>query len=327
MLSYIIRRILIMIPTLVAVSMVAFMIIDLPPGDWLSFYVAQLRSQDIEISEQVINALRERYGFDQPLPLRYLKWMWGVLHGDFGQSFQYQESVNSLIGERLGLTLVIALSTVMFTWIVALPIGIYSAVRRYSIGDYLASFIGFIGIAVPNFLLALIIMYIAFKQFGYVVGGLFSPEYADAPWSWGRVVDLMKRIWVPVVIVGIGGTAGLIRTMRANLIDELHKPYVMTARAKGLPEWRLILKYPVRLAMNPFVSGLAFLLPNLISGGLIVAMVLNLPTTGPMLLASLRAQDMYLAGSFILLLSALTVIGTLISDILLAWIDPRIRFE
>lgn len=326
MLSYIIRRILLIVPTLIVVSLISFVVIDLPEGDYIDSYVAGLELSGADLTQEAIESLRHRYGLDQPLPVRYFKWISGiVLHNDWGHSFAYSAPVSELIGERMVLTVVIALASVLLTWIVGLPIGIYSAVKQYSVGDYVASFLGFIGVAVPGFLIALIVMYLAFKWTGYVVGGLFSPEYSQAPWSVGKALDLMKRMWVPAVIVGLSGVAGTIRTTRANMLDELHRPYVVTARSKGLSESRVILKYPVRIILNPFVSSLAFLLPNLISSGTIVATVLSLPTTGPMYLSALQQQDSYLAGSFVLLLSTLTLIGTLISDILLALVDPRIR--
>jgi peptide/nickel transport system permease protein len=272
-------------------------------------------------------ALEQRYGLGQPIYVQYWKWISGILlRGDFGQSFEWNQPVNTLIWGRLALTFVLSLSTLLLTWLIAFPIGIYSAVRQYSLGDYVFTVIGYIGLAIPNFLLALVLMYIAFKYFNQSVGGLFSPEYVDAPWSVGKFVDMMNHMWIPVVIIGTAGTAGLIRIMRANLLDELHKPYVVTARAKGMPERRLLLKYPVRVALNPFVSTVGWTLPVLVSGAAIVSIVLSLPTAGPLLLRALMSQDMYLAGSFIMLLSTLTVIGTLISDILLAWLDPRIRF-
>ncbi len=327
MLQYILRRSLAMIPTLIAISIVSFTIIKLPPGDFLTSYVASLESQGATVDAAQLAALKQRYGLDQPGYVQYWKWITGVVHGDFGQSFELNQPVSSLIGDRLALTFAISMLTLLFTWIVALPVGIYSAVRRYSLGDYFFTFFGFIGLAIPNFLLALVLMYIAFKYFNQSVTGLFSPDFVDAPWSAERVLDLLGHLWVPIVIIGTAGTAGLIRIMRANLLDELHKPYVTTARAKGLSETRLLLKYPVRIALNPFVSTIGWSLPFLISGSAIVAIVLNLPTTGPMLLRALLNQDMFLAGSFILMLAVMTIIGTLISDILLAWLDPRIRYE
>ncbi len=327
MLQYILRRVIAMIPTLIAISIISFVIIKLPPGDYLTSYVASLEAQGETVDEAELAALKNRYGLDDPTYVQYFKWIGGVLRGDFGQSFELNQPVSTLIGGRLALTFMISLVTLLFTWAVALPVGIYTAVKRYSIGDYFFTFVGFVGLAIPNFLLALVLMYIAFKYFNQSVTGLFSPEYIDAPWSWGRVLDLLNHLWVPIIIIGTAGTAGLIRIMRANLLDELHKPYVTTARAKGLSEMRLLLKYPVRIALNPFVSTIGWSLPFLISGSAIVAIVLNLPTSGPLLLRALLNQDMFLAGSFILLLAVMTVLGTLISDILLAWLDPRIRYE
>ncbi|MBV7335014.1 ABC transporter permease [Chloroflexi bacterium TSY] len=328
MLQFILRRLFYMIPTIIVISVVSFMIIQLPPGDYLTTVVAQLSASGDLVEEDVIAALKRRYGLGQPIYVQYYKWISGILlRGDFGQSFEWELPVKYLLWDRLGLTVVLSLSTLLVTWLVAFPIGIYSAVRQYSIGDYLFTTIGFIGLAIPNFLLALILMYVSFKYFNQSVGGLFSSEFVDAPWSWARIKDLLGHIWIPVVILGTAGTAGLIRIMRANLLDELRKPYVKTARAKGLSETRLLLKYPVRIALNPFVSTIGWTLPVLVSGSTIVSVVLSLPTTGPLLLRALIAQDMYLAGSFILMLGILTVVGTLISDILLAWLDPRIRFE
>lgn len=325
--SYILKRVLYAIPTLILISIVSFVIIQLPPGDFLTSYVAQLSEAGEMVDEATIAALNKRYGLDKPVYVQYFKWVWGMLHGDFGQSFEWNRPVSSLIWDRLAFTVVISLSTMVFTWIVAFPIGVYSATHQYSAGDYIVSFIGFIGIAIPQFMLALILMWIAYAYFGQSVGGLFSPAYVDAAWSWAKFVDMLKHIWIPVIIVGMSGTAGLIRTLRANLLDELNKPYVTTARAKGVPERRLLYKYPVRVAMIPFISTVGWSLPALISGETITSVVLSLPTTGPLLLRALQSQDMYLAGSFIMLLSVLTVIGTLISDILLAWVDPRIRYE
>lgn len=317
-----------MVPTLFGISVVSFFIIQLPPGDYLTSLAASMSAQGETIDSAQLAALKLRYGLDQPFYVQYWKWISGILfRGDFGQSFEWNRPVNTLIWSRLGLTFALSLSTLFFIWIVAIPTGIYSAVRKYSVGDYIATFLGFIGLAIPNFLLALVLMYIAFKYFGQSVGGLFSPRYLDAPWSWAKVGDLFAHLWIPMIVLGTAGTAGLIRTMRANLLDELGRPYVVTARAKGLPEARLLLKYPVRLALNPFVSSLNNVLVQLVSGAAIVSIVLSLPTTGPLLLRALMSQDMYLAGSFILMLSVLTVVGTLISDILLALLDPRIRYR
>lgn len=328
MAQFIIRRILIMIPTVFVTSMVAFIIIQLPPGDYLTSYIANLSASGEQVEEHVIEALNERFGLDQPIYIQYVKWISNIItKGDFGQSFAWRTPVENLIWGRLGLTVLISVATLIFTWIIAFPVGIYSAVNKYSLGDYIATFFGFLGLAVPNFLLALVLMYIAFKYFNQSVGGLFSPEYVDAPWNIEKILDLMGHLWIPMLILGTAGAASLIRIMRANLLDELGKPYVRTARAKGLPEWKVILKYPVRVALNPFVSTAGWLLPTLVSGSIIVATVLSLPTTGPMLLSALTTQDMYLAGAFILLLSILTMIGTLVSDVLLAALDPRIRFD
>jgi peptide/nickel transport system permease protein len=328
MLRYIARRLLLTIPTIVAISIVSFAIIQLPPGDFLTSLVANKEAQGEIIDDAFVESLRERYGLGQPFYIQYWKWISGiVLRGDFGQSFEWNQPVAALIWDRLAFTLLLSVSTLIFTWLIAFTIGIYSAVRKYSIGDYVASFFGFLGLAIPDFLLALVLMYVAFRYFGRSVGGLFSAEYLDAPWSLAKVGNLLSNLWIPIVIVGTSGTAGLIRIMRANLLDELRKPYVVAARARGLSERKLLLKYPVRMALNPFVSTLGWTLPALISGEAIVAVVLSLPTTGPLLLRALTSQDMYLAGSFILLLSVLTIIGTLISDVALAWLDPRIRFE
>lgn len=328
MLQFLIRRILYMIPTMIAVSLVAFIIIQLPPGDYLTTYAASLAAQGDQVDEATIRALEERYGLGQPVYMQYLKWMQGILtEGDFGDSFGWNRPVSDLLWGRLGLTFVLSLTSLLFVWVVAFPIGIYSAVKQYSIGDYIATIIGFLGLATPNFLLALILMYISFKFFNQSVGGLFSPEFQEAPWNWDRVVDLLAHLWVPVIIIGTAGTASLIRIMRANLLDELRKPYVVTARAKGLSEWRLLFKYPVRIALNPFISTVGWVLPTLVSGAAIVSIVLSLPTTGPLLIRALLQQDMYLAASFIMMLSILTIIGTLVSDLLLAWLDPRIRYE
>jgi peptide/nickel transport system permease protein len=289
--------------------------------------MANLSQSGETANEAIVEALREQYGLDRPLYVQYWKWISGVVVGDFGQSFALNKPVGELIWENLGLTVAVSVITLVFTWIVAVPIGIYSAVRQYTVFDYLFTFVGFIGMSAPPFTLALLLMWAAFTWFDTSAGGLFSEAFIEAPWSLAKVVDLLKHIWVPVVVLAFEGTAALIRQVRANLLDQLEMPYVEAARAKGLPEWRLILKYPVRVAINPIVSTLGWMLPQIVSGSVIVAMVLNLPMTGPLLLRALMQQDMYLAGSFIMLLSVLTVIGTLISDILLVWVDPRIRFE
>lgn len=328
MLNYVLKRILYVIPTLILISIVAFIIIQLPPGDFLTSYIAQLSQTGEMVDEATIAALRHRYGLDQPMYVQYFKWMWNMLrYGDFGQSFEWNRPVNQLIWERLGLTVAVSLFTMVLTWVIAFPIGIYSATHQYSAGDYAFTFLGYIGLATPNFMLALILMWIAYSAFGASVGGLFSPEYIEAPWSWAKFVDMLGHLWIPAIVIGTAGTAGLIRTLRANLLDELHKPYVVAARAKGVPERRLFWRYPLRIAIVPFISTVGWSLPGIISGETITAVVLSLPTTGPLLLRALQSQDMFLAGSFIMLLSILTVLGTLISDILLGWVDPRIRYE
>jgi peptide/nickel transport system permease protein len=328
MLAYTLRRLLLMIPTLFAISVISFVIIQLPPGDFLDSMLAQMEAEGGGMDEQQVAAIRARYGLDQPIWAQYFNWIGGILtRGDFGQSFEWNRPVSELLWDRLGLTVAVSFSALIATWLIAFPIGIFSAVRKYSIGDYIFTGIGMIGLATPSFLVALILMYVAFAYFGQSVGGLFSPEYRDAPWSWGRFVDLLGHIWIPLLVIATNGTASLIRILRANLLDELNKPYVVTARAKGLSEARLLVRYPVRAALNPFVSSLGYVLVGLISGEAIISVVLNLPTTGPILLQALKAQDMYLAASFILMLSVLTVIGTLISDILLAALDPRIRYK
>jgi peptide/nickel transport system permease protein len=327
MLQYILRRILYMIPTLILISVVSFIIIQLPPGDFLTSYIAQLSQTGETVDEATIAALKKRYGLDQPYYIQYFMWVKGMFQGDFGQSFEWNRPVSQLIWERLGLTVAVSTFTMLFSWALSFPIGMYSATHQYSIGDYLATFIGYIGLATPNFMIALILMWIAYSVFGASVGGLFSPQYVEAPWSWGKFLDMLNHLWIPAIVIGMGGTAGLIRTLRANLLDELHKPYVITARAKGVPERKLVWKYPLRVAIIPWISTVGWTLPGIVSGETIVAVVLSLPTTGPLLLRALQSQDMYLAGSFIMFLSFLTVIGTLISDILLGWVDPRIRYE
>ncbi len=328
MLKYVAWRILMMIPTLFAISIVSFLIIQLPPGDFLTSYLAQLTSMGETVSEEVIEALRARYGLGSPVYVQYWTWMTGIVtQGDFGMSLLWGRPVSDLLWERVSLTVMVSASSVLFIWVVAIPIGIYSAVRQYSIGDYIFTFLGFLGLATPPFMLALIALWIVFVSTGSVLVGLSSPEFIDASWSFGKALDLLAHLWIPMVILGTAGTAGTIRVIRAQMLDELHKPYVVTARAKGVSELKLLFKYPVRIALNPFFSTLGWLLPRLIAGEILVSIVLNLPTTGPLLLGALTNQDMYLAGSFMLILSTLTVIGTLISDILLAWVDPRIRYS
>lgn len=327
MLRYLIRRVLYMIPTLFGMSLVSFLIIQLPPGDYLSSLVATMSENGQTVDPDQIARLKQIYGLGDPFYVQYWKWIWGILsRGDFGYSFEWNQPVAGLIWRSLGSTLVISLLSLLFVWAVSLPIGIYSAVRRYSIGDHIFTFLGFLGLAVPNFILGLVLMYVAYRYLNVSVGGLYSPQYADAAWGFAKLRDFLEHVWIPVIIIGASGTAALIRILRANLTDELHKPYVVTARAKGLPEYRVILRYPVRIALNPFVSAIGWVLPHLVSGVTIVAIVLNLPTASPLLFRALVSQDMYLAGSFILLLSALTLVGMLISDVLLALLDPRIRF-
>lgn len=323
--GFILRRMGLMIPTVILTSMIAFAVIQLPPGDFLTSYVAQLSASGEQIDDAVVEVLRARYGLEQPIHVRYWLWVSGMVRGDFGQSLEWNRPVRDILWERIPLTALLSFLTLIFMWLVALPIGLYSAVRQYSLTDYVVTFIGFIGLATPNFMLALIFMWLAYVHFGTSIGGLFSDAYLGAPWTWHKFVDLLRHVWIPVVVVGTAGTAALIRIFRANLLDELQKPYVETARSKGLSEMRLLMKYPVRVALNPFISTIGWSLPQLISGFAIVSVVLSLPTTGPVLLRALQSQDMYLAGSFILMLSILTVVGTLISDILLALVDPRIR--
>ena len=327
MTGYILKRILFMIPTLFAISVVSFILIQLPPGDFVTTLAAQMSQQGDTIDPATLAQLRAAYGLDQPVWVQYWIWITKILFaGDFGRSFDWDAPVSDLLWNRLGLTFVLSFTALIVTWMIALPVGIYSAVRKYSIGDYAATFFAFVGLAVPNFLLALILMYLALRFWGVSVDGLFSAKYVDAPWSWEKAADLAQHLIVPVFVLAASHIASLVRIMRANLLDELFKPFVVTARAKGLSEWRLIFKYPVRAALNPFVSTIGWTLPELVSGATVTAIVLNLPTTGPLLLRALVAQDVYLAGAMILMLSVLTVIGTLISDLLLAWLDPRIRY-
>jgi peptide/nickel transport system permease protein len=327
MLTYLFRRAVLAVLTLVAISILAFAIIQLPPGDYITSYIAQMSASGSFVSAQEAEALREQYGLNRPMYVQYLRWMALVLRGNFGMALEWGRPVSEVIGDRLWLTMVVSLGAIAVTWALALPIGIYSAVRQYSVGDYAATLIGFVGLAVPSFMLALVIMYFGFVLFNLNVGGLFSPDMAEAPWSAAKVWDLLKHLPLPALILGFAGTAQLIRIMRANLLDELRKPYVVTARARGLSERRVILKYPVRVALNPFVSTIGYLLPYVVSGSIIVSLVLGLPTVGPLLLRALVAQDMFLAGTIVLMLGVMTVIGTFLSDLLLMWIDPRIRME
>ncbi|MDF0599632.1 ABC transporter permease [Psychromarinibacter sp. C21-152] len=322
--SYIVRRVLQMILVVFIISMVAFFVIQLPPGDFVTSYVSSIAAGD-RITQDAILALRQQFGLDEPLLMQYFRWITNVLQGNFGLSFQLQRTVGDLLAERLPLTLAITIPTTIFVYAVAIPIGIYSAVKQYSVGDYLFTFVGFIGLAIPNFLLGIVLIYLSTRYFGGNVGGLFSPEFENAPWSVARVLDMSRNMALAIIIIGTSGTAATMRVMRGMLLDELSQAYVETARAKGLSEWRLIMKYPVRVAVSPVLSTVGFTLPAMISGTEITATVLNLPTTGPLLLNAVKSQDMFLAASIILILSVLTVIGTFISDLLLVWADPRIR--
>jgi peptide/nickel transport system permease protein len=324
---FVLKRLLLLPLLMVVFSVTIFAIMQAPPGDFLTTYVATLSASGSSITADQVAALRHEYGLDQPVWIQYLKWMQNLLTGNLGLSLEYQRPNAELIGERLALTLVLALLAFVFTWLVAIPAGIYSATHPRSALDYFFTVLNYVGVATPNFMLALILMWAAFAYFGVSVTGLFSPEFVDAPWSARRVLDLLMHVWLPAVVLGVAGTARLTRVMRANLLDELHKPYVTTARAKGLPEWRLIVRYPARLALNPLVSTIGWYLPLLFSGSLIVATVMNLPNIGPLLLRALINQDMYLAGAILLIYCFLTILGTLLSDILLAWLDPRIRVE
>ena len=325
--SYIFQRLIYMVFVFWMVSVVTFVIIQLPPGDYLSTYISRLEQAGEELSEEEALNLRRQYGLDQPLFARYFKWIGQVMQGEFGFSFDWQKPIRDIIGERLALTFTIAILSTIFTFAVAIPIGIYSATRQYSLGDYVVSIIGFIGLAIPNFMLALIMLYIAWKHYGLNLTGLFSPDYLDAPWSLEKIGDLLLHLPIPIIVNGTAGTAGLIRVMRGTLLDELHKQYVITARSKGVAEVKLLFKYPVRVALNPIVSGLAWLFPSLISAGTITAWVLGLPTAGPMLVRSLITQDTFLSATLLMFVTILTVIGTTVSDILLVVVDPRIRME
>ena len=325
MLNYIIRRFLYMLVLLAGASVISFAIIVLPPGDYLTSYINRLRSEGNEIAQEQAEALRRQYGLNQPLVMQYLKWAWKFLHGDMGRSFQWQRPVAELIKERIGLTVLVSLVALLFTYAMAVPIGIYSAVRQYSIADYFFTVVGFAGVSVPDFLLALVLIVWMYKSFGVSVAGLYSTQFKGEPWTWAKVIDLIKHLPLPIIVIGMSGTAYIIRVMRGMMLDELNRPYVTTARAKGLTEWRLLTKYPVRVAMNPIVSTIGWTLPNIFSGQTIAAIVLGLPTIGPILYQALMQEDMFLAASTVMITTALTIVGTLISDILLGWLDPRIR--
>jgi peptide/nickel transport system permease protein len=325
MFTYLLRRLFVMVPTLLVISFLVFAIIQAPPGDYLSTYMAELQSQGEAVDQQKIDFLRHQYGLDRSFLEQYAVWVGNLVQGDLGYSFEYGLPVNQVVGDRLVLTIVVSVTTIIFIWVVSFPIGIYSAVRQYSVGDYALTFLGFLGLATPSFLLALVLLYFANVKFGISIGGLMDPSYADAPWSWAKARSVLAHLWVPVIVIGTSGTAGMIRRLRANLLDELQKQYVVTGRAKGLSPIRLLWKYPLRMALNPFIADIGSMLPEVVSGAVIVSVVLSLPTTGPMLLDALRSQDMYLAGSFLMFLALLTVVGMFLSDVALAVLDPRIR--
>jgi peptide/nickel transport system permease protein len=327
MYQYFIRRICIMGLTLVVISALVFIIIQLPPGDYLTTYIEELKAQGEVVDPKKITFLRSQYGLDQPMTTQYFVWLAGMLQGDFGYSFEYDLPVTDVVGDRMWLSMILNFATVLFVYMMSFPIGVYSATHQYSWGDHGLTFIGFLGLATPNFLLALILLYFANVWFGTSIGGLMEPEFIDQPWTWGKIKSVLAHLWVPVVVIGTSGTAGMIRRLRANLLDELQKQYVVTGRAKGLGELRLLIKYPMRMALNPFIADIGSLLPQVVSGSVIVSAVMSLPTTGPMLLSALQSQDMYLAGSFLMFLAVLTVIGMFVSDVLLAMLDPRIRLD
>lgn len=327
MLAYFVRRILVMIPTLLVISVLIFAIIQLPEGDYLTSQIAELEAMGETVAKEQIEFLRKQYGLDQPFVVQYFHWLGGMLRGDFGYSFEYKLPVSQVVGDRLFLSFLLSFSTIIFTWLIAFPIGVYSATHQYSWADHGLTFLGFLGLATPNFLLALVLLYFANVTFGTSVGGLMDPAYLNQPMSWGKLLSVLEHLWIPVVVIGTSHTAGMIRRLRANLLDELQKQYVVTGRAKGLPPFRLLMKYPLRMSLNPFIADIGNLLPQVVSGAAIVSIVLSLPTTGPMLLAALRSQDMYLAGSFLMFLSLLTVIGMFVSDLALAALDPRIRLH
>ncbi|MFI9840857.1 ABC transporter permease [Nonomuraea sp. NPDC051941] len=328
MLRYLGRRVLVLIPTLVAISVITFVVIQLPPGDYLTTLTAQRAAQGDAVPTGEVARLTERYGLDQPVVVQYWQWISNILfHGDFGESFDYARPVTALLAERLPLTITLSLVTLIFIWAVSFPIGVYSAIRQYSAGDYTFTFLGYLGLAVPNFLIALVLMWVGLKFFGLNAGGILSPEYRDAPWSLAKAGDLVAHLWIPIVIWGTAGTAGNIRVLRANLLDELRKPYVVAARARGMPERKMTIMYPVRVAMNPFFSTIGWVLPGLIAADAITSKVLNLQTTGPLMLRALLAQDMYLAGAILLISAVLVVVGTLVSDLALGWLDPRVRLR
>jgi peptide/nickel transport system permease protein len=325
MLVFVARRLLTMLLTLLAISVLVFIIIQLPPGDYLSTMIAELQSQGAQIAQEKIDFLRQQYGLDRPLVEQYGVWLFGLLQGDFGYSFEYNKPVTEVVGDRLLLTVVLNVTTIIFIYLVSFPIGVYSATHQYSWGDYGLTFLGLLGLATPNFLQALILMYLANVVFGTSIGTMMDAQFINQPWSLAKAASVLEHLWVPVLVIGLSGTAGMIRRLRANLLDELQKQYVITGRAKGLPPGKLLLKYPLRMALNPFVADIGNLLPSVVSGSVIVSAVMSLQTTGPILLSALQSQDMYLAGSFLMFLAVLTVVGMFLSDILLAILDPRIR--
>ncbi len=327
MIRYIAHRLLIMVPTLIAISFIVFVVIQLPPGDYLTTLIEELRELGEPADLKQIEALREEYGLDRPFLIQYAGWVAGLVQGDLGYSFEYEQPVADVVGDRLWLSFIVSVATIVFTWIVAFPIGVYSATHQYSWADNSLTFLGFLGLATPNFLLALVMVYFANVWFGTEIGGLMDERYIGQPWNWGKIVSVLEHLWIPVIVIGTSGTAGMIRRLRANLLDELQKQYVVTGRAKGLPPFRLLVKYPLRMSLNPFISDIGDLLPQVISGAVIVSVVLNLPTTGKMLYEALLSQDMYLAGSFLMFLALLTVLGVLVSDLALALLDPRIRLQ
>ncbi len=325
MLRYLAHRLLVMIPTLLAISFIIFVVIKLPPGDFLSTLIEEKLASGEATDLKEVERLRREYGLDQPFIVQYARWLFGLVQGDLGYSFEHELPVNQIVGDRVLMSFLVSFSTVAFTWMVAFPIGVYSATHQYSWGDHGLTFLGFLGLATPNFLLALVLVYFANVWFGIEIGGLMDDKYIGQPLSWGKIVSVLEHLWIPVIVIGTSGTAGMIRRLRANLLDELQKQYVVTGRAKGLPPFRLLVKYPLRMSLNPFISDIGELLPHIISGAVIVSVVLNLPTTGKMLYEALLSLDMFLAGSFLMVLSLLTVLGMLLSDLALAWLDPRIR--
>lgn len=324
--TFMLRRVIQAIPTLVGISIVSFIIIQLPPGDFLTVYVANLQAQGENVRQEEFQFLVDQYALDKPVYAQYWKWVSNFVQGDFGQSFYWGKPVRMLIGERIALTMAVSFMTLIVAYGIAIPVGIFSSVKQYTLADHIITLVAFFGVGMPSFLVALIVMYLGVKYFNLSAGGLFSAEYLDAEWSFARVIDLLKHMWLPVVVIGVSRTAGTIRVMRATTLDELSKPYVEAARARGLSESKAVLKYPVRVALNPIMSTIGWTLPAIVSGETLVSLVLGLPTTGPLLYRALLTQDMYLAASFVMILSSLTVVGTLLSDLLLVWVDPRIRF-